>query len=102
MKGPRGHDSSMRGFKTREGGTMFCRILIAAAALASLAATAFPARAFDQSRYPDWTGAWRRIPVPGVTGQPGYDQTKKIGPAQQAPLTAEAEAVMKASMADQA
>jgi hypothetical protein len=81
---------------------MLCRILVAAAAVAGLAVTAFPARAFDQSRYPDWTGAWRRIPVPGVTGQPGYDQTKKIGPAQQAPLTAEAEAVMKASMADQA
>ena len=60
------------------------------------------AQAFDQTKYPDWTGAWRRIPVPGVTGQPGYDQTKRLGPAQQAPLTPEAEAVLKASMEDQA
>jgi hypothetical protein len=29
------------------------------------------AQAFDQTKYPDCTGAWRRIPVPGVTGQPG-------------------------------
>ena len=57
---------------------------------------------FDQARYPDWAGAWRRIPVPGVTGQPGYDQTKRLGPAQQAPLTPEAQAVLKASMDDQA
>jgi hypothetical protein len=81
---------------------MFARSLIAAALAASLVTTAVPALAFDQARYPDWSGAWRRIPVPGITGQPGYDQTKVIGPAQQAPLTAEAEAVMKASMADQA
>ena len=60
------------------------------------------AQAFDQAKYPDWAGAWRRIPVPGVTGQPGYDQTKRLGPAQQAPLTPEAQAVLKASMDDQA
>lgn len=82
---------------------MLSRTLIGTAALAAgLVAAAPDARAFDQTRYPDWTGAWRRIPVPGVTGQPGYDQTKRLGPAQQAPLTAEAEAVMKASMEDQA
>src|SRR5262252_1479956 len=73
-----------------------------AALAAALVIVAGNAKAFDQAKYPDWTGAWRRIPVPGVTGQPGYDQTKRLGPAQQAPLTAEAEAVMKASMEDQA
>ncbi len=77
--------------------------LIGTVALAaSLAIAVGDAQAFDQTKYPDWTGAWRRIPVPGVTGQPGYDQTKRLGPAQQAPLTAEAEAVLKASMEDQA
>jgi hypothetical protein len=60
------------------------------------------AQAFDESKYPDWGGAWRRIPVPGVTGQPAYDQTKRLGKAQQAPLTAEAIAILEASMADQA
>jgi hypothetical protein len=75
--------------------------LIAATAVASGLVVCGDAQAFDQSRYPDWSGAWRRIPVPGVTGQPGYDQTKRLGPAQQAPLTPEAEAVLKASMEDQ-
>lgn len=81
---------------------MLFRVSILAALAAILLLAAAPAHAFDEGRYPDWSGAWRRIPVPGVTGQPGYDQTRKIGPAQGAPLTAEAEAVMKASMADQA
>ncbi|HMA71791.1 MAG TPA: hypothetical protein VKP67_09940 [Xanthobacteraceae bacterium] len=76
---------------------------IGTVALAASFTIAFcDAQAFDQTKYPDWTGAWRRIPVQGVTGQPGYDQTKRLGPAQQAPLTPEAEAVLKASMEDQA
>ena len=79
------------------------RSLIGTVALAAGLITAVAdAQAFDQTKYPDWTGVWRRIPVPGVTGQPGYDQTKRLGPAQQAPLTPEAEAVLKASMEDQA
>jgi hypothetical protein len=83
---------------------MFCRSsLIGTVVLAAgLTMAAVDARAFDQAKYPDWAGAWRRSPVPGVTGQPGYDQTKRLGPAQQAPLTPEAEAVLKTSMADQA
>jgi len=82
---------------------MLYRSLIGTVALAAgLVAAVADAQAFDQTKYPDWTGAWRRIPVPGVTGQPGYDQTKRLGPAQQAPLTPEAEAVLKASMEDQA
>src|SRR5258705_13200263 len=79
------------------------RALIAMAALA--AALTLPlaaAQVFDESKYPDWSGAWRRIATPGVTGQPGYDQTKRLGRGQQAPLTAEATAIMEASMADQA
>jgi hypothetical protein len=79
------------------------RALIATAALA--AALTLPlaaAQAFDESKYPDWSGAWHRIPVPGVTGQPGYDPTKRLGRAQQAPLTPEATAIMEASMAEQA
>jgi len=82
---------------------MLYRSLIGTVALAAgLVAVVVDAKAFDQAKYPDWTGAWRRIPVAGVTGQPGYDQTKRLGPAQQAPLTPEAEAVLKASMEDQA
>src|SRR5260370_38039759 len=80
---------------------MLYRSLIGTVARA-VVAVLVAAQAFDQAKYPDWTGAWRRIPVAGVTGQPGYDQTKRLGPAQQAPLTTEAEAVLKASMEDQA
>jgi len=82
---------------------MSYRALIATATLA--AALTLPlaaAQAFDESKYPDWSGAWRRIPVPGVTGQPGYDPTKRLGRGQQAPLTPEATAIMEASIADQA
>src|ERR1700704_3670140 len=82
---------------------MSYRALVATAALA--AALTLPlaaAQAFDESKYPDWSGAWRRLAVPGVTGQPGYDQTKRLGRGQQAPLTAEATAIMEASIADQA
>ena len=67
-----------------------------------LSFAAAEAQAFDQSKYPDWAGGWRRIPTPGVTGQPAYDQTKRLGPAQNAPLTPEAQAILKASMEDQA
>ena len=40
--------------------------------------------------------------MPGVAGQPAYDQTKVQGRAQQAPLTPEYQAVFEASLADQA
>ena len=81
---------------------MLYRSLISSVALAAgLAFAAADAQAFDQTKYPDWTGAWRRLATPGVTGQPGFDQTKRLGPAQQAPLTPEAEAIMRTSMADQ-
>ena len=36
-----------------------------------------------------------------LPGQPGYDPTKRQGLAQQAPLTAEAQAILAASLADQ-
>ena len=62
----------------------------AVAVAAALATTLFDAQAFDDAKYPDWKGAWmggwtRRLP--GVTGQPSYDQTKSDGRGQQAPLT---------------
>ena len=53
---------------------MLTRSLIGTVALAAgLAMAGIDAQAFDQTKYPDWAGAWRRVPVPGVTGQPGYD-----------------------------
>jgi len=56
------------------------------------------ANAFDESQFPDWSGQWQR-PV-GVGFQ--WDPSKPMGRGQQAPLTAEYQAVFEASLADQA
>jgi len=48
------------------------------------------ASAFDETKYPDWSGQWVR------------DQTKPRGLGQRAPLTPEYQARLEASLADQA
>src|ERR1700730_1719917 len=58
--------------------------------------------ASDDGKYPDWRGAWGRFVVRGLGGQPSFDQTKPWGPGQQAPLTAEYQKILEASLADQA
>jgi len=73
----------------------------AIAAFTFVAAVSLPiagAWAFDESKYPDFSGQWRR--PPGIAIQ--WDQTKPLGRAQQAPLTPEYQKVFEASMADQA
>src|SRR5580692_9363089 len=70
-------------------------------ALKLAAALALPmaaAQAFDESKYPDFTGQWRRPPGIGIQ----WDQSKPVGRGQQAPLTPEYQKVFEASMADQA
>jgi hypothetical protein len=81
---------------------MLYRSLIGAIVLAALALPARDARALDDAKYPDWTGQWERFVVPGLPGQPSHDQTKPWGFGQQAPLTPEYQAVLEASLADQA
>ena len=54
--------------------------------------------AFDDSKYPDWSGQWRR--PSGVGTQ--WDQARRPGLAQQAPLIPEYQARLEASIADQA
>jgi hypothetical protein len=66
-------------------------------ALAMLLATIGTAQAFDESKYPDWKGQWRRF----EPGPPRYDPSKPVGRGQQAPLTEEYKAVHAASVADQ-
>jgi hypothetical protein len=56
------------------------------------------AAAHDASKYPDWSGQWRRASGTGIV----WDETKPRGPAQQPPLTPEYQAIWEASMADQA
>jgi hypothetical protein len=76
----------------------------AAVAVALAAALMMPiesARAADDGKYPDWKGQWARFSVP-ISTQPSHDQTKPWGFGQQAPLTPEYQAVLAASIADQA
>ncbi len=78
---------------------MFGRGSIGAMTVA--AALALPmagAAAFDESKYPDFSGQWRRPPGIGIQ----WDQTKPLGRGQQAPLTPEYQKAFEASMADQA
>jgi hypothetical protein len=89
---------------------MLYRSLAAAIAVAALAATAgggnLPgANAADHAasaKYPDWKGGWARFIVPGLPGQPSFDQTRPWGRGQQAPLTPEYGQVHDDSLADQA
>jgi hypothetical protein len=68
-------------------------------ALALAAAMLMPltgAQAFDDSKYPDWAGQWRR--PPGVNNQ--WDPTKPRG-QEGAPLTPEYQAIFEANLKDQ-
>jgi hypothetical protein len=69
--------------------------LIASVALMSSLASA---QTLDVSKYPDWSGQWKRPPGAGIQ----WDQTKRPGLAQQPPLTPEYQAIFVASIADQA
>ena len=71
-------------------------LVIAAAFAAPVSAQAADAK------YPDWKGAWERFVVPGLGGQPSFDQTKPLGSGQQAPLHREYQKILEASIADQA
>ncbi|HEY6258909.1 MAG TPA: hypothetical protein VIY51_24295 [Xanthobacteraceae bacterium] len=73
---------------------MLSRNLIGLVAVAA-AWTACGAQAQELSKLPDWSGQWKN--TSGIQ----WDQTKPLGPAQQAPLTAEYQARYEANLADQ-
>jgi hypothetical protein len=74
--------------------TMRFRNAIGATALAAaLLTTMAGASAQDAAKYPDWSGQWL-----GKVG--GYDPSKPPGRGQQAPLTAEYQAIFEAGLAD--
>jgi hypothetical protein len=76
-----------------------CRSAISAMAVtAALAFAVADAAAFDETKYPDWSGQWVR--PRGTATQ--WDQGKPPGLGQQAPLTPEYQAKLEASLADQA
>ena len=83
---------------------MLERISIAASVLLAMLVTA---SAFDQTKYPDLAGQWRRGPNSGpATEARGrvnvFDPSKGWGPAQEPPLTPEYQARYEANLADQA
>jgi hypothetical protein len=73
----------------------------ALALAASLCWSLAGARAFDDAMYPDLSGQWLRVNL-GKGGQITFDPTKSWGLAQEAPLTPEYQAILEASIADQA
>jgi hypothetical protein len=77
---------------------MLRKCSLVAVVAAELVLTIGTAGAFDDAKYPDWSGQWRR--PQGVGTQ--WDQTKPAGLPQKAPLTPEYQARLEASIADQA
>ena len=70
---------------------------IAVTVALSLATAA--AQAQDLSKYPDWSGQWRK---PQGIGNGPWDVNKPAGRAQEAPLTAEYQAIYDAKLAERA
>jgi hypothetical protein len=63
------------------------------------------AQAFDETKYPDLRGQWRRAERGDIAGGFGglrYDASKPPLLGQEAPLTAEYQAIYEANLADQA
>jgi hypothetical protein len=59
-------------------------------------------RAFDEAKYPDWRGQWIAHRAHDFGPNPSWDPNKPPGLAQQAPLTAQYQALHEGSIADQA
>ena len=72
-------------------GRSIAAIVLAAALLRTIA----PGQAFDESRYPDLNGQWSR-----AHPRSQWDPSKPRGLQQQAPLTAEYQAIFEANLAD--
>jgi hypothetical protein len=76
---------------------MIQRSAMAAGALVAFAMSVLTAQAHDDSKYPNWSGQWFRLPNPDP---PRYDPSKPIR-GQEAPLTEEYRLRHEASMKDQ-
>jgi hypothetical protein len=81
---------------------MLLRGSICTFAVAALLTSIAAVQAFDDANYPDFSGQWRALRPPGVDGQAAFDPTRPWGRGQQAPLTPEYQAILEASLADQA
>jgi hypothetical protein len=69
-------------------------ITVSALAAAALCFSAVGAGAFDDAAYPNLRGQWNR------TGSPRFDPARPDGRGQQAPFTAEYQAIFEAGLAD--
>ena len=67
-----------------------CRLALVAALIVPAAG----ARALDDTKYPDWSGQWTRADAPF------WDPSKPPGKGQQAPLTAEYQAIFETNAAN--
>jgi hypothetical protein len=74
------------------------RSIFASIALVALLSAPASALAQDLSKLPDWSGQWKRPQGIGIQ----WDQSKRVGLPQQAPLTPEYQAIYEAGLADQA
>jgi hypothetical protein len=75
------------------------RITLSAIAVAALLdAAPAGAQLLDLSKFPDIMAQWHRPAGIGIQ----WDQTKRVGPPQQAPLTPEYQTLYRANLADQA
>src|SRR5262245_18929069 len=74
--------------------------LVAISLLAVLFLAIVDAQAWDDQKYPDLKGQWVRAEGARCVGR--FDPTKPPGRLQEAPLTAEYQAIYEANLADQA
>jgi hypothetical protein len=84
---------------------MIYRCLMGSIALIlAMGLTVAEVAAFDEAKYPDWNGQWSRLRTlrDRVSPNPSFDPNKFQGLAQEAPLTPEYQAILEASLADQA
>jgi len=75
------------------------KFAIALMAALGLAVISSSAQAFDDAKYPDWSGQWLR--GRGATNQATWDPDKPWGLKQEAPLTPKYQAIFEANLEDQ-
>ena len=82
-----------------------CALALGASLLVgALAGSTGPTAAAEEAKYPDLRGRWDGVlrTKPGLPGQPSFDAGKAWGKGQEAPLTAEYQAVLETNLKSQA
>src|SRR5438067_4707796 len=76
---------------------IYLRLVKGGALAVTLCIPTMGAQADEQSRYPDWRAQWVRV---DAGYGPQFDPSKPAGRGQQAPLTAEYQAIFEANLAN--